>query len=147
RTPIEKDPVGFPGLVNQEVNIFDIELRYPASTGQVQEMARTVGIEPNTIIVLDSNFNDSYKTDLEGIEPDSVKLETEFPEPSKEQKQASKDYADSYKDIAKELGNANTAKFEIAGKDAAKPATIDTSLGKESPLSKVKRPNIKDLIK
>ena len=148
KTPIQSDPHGFPGLKNEEVSIFDITVNYPANEEQLRVLADRCGIEGNKIVIMSKDWNDSMNKELEGVE-DGTRLDTpDYPEQTAEQKKASDDYADSYKTAAKEFaGEANTD-FEIAG-DATPAAkyTTDDDQGKDSPLSKVERKSIKDIMK
>ena len=146
KTPIQSDPLGFPGLKNEEINIFDIILNYPANPEQIVQLARVAGINPAKIIIIGKEFNDSMNKEVQGVE-DGTRLETpNYPEPSKEQKEASADYADSYKTAAKEFAGDVNTKFEVAGgKTPAAKYNTDTDDGKDSPLSKVKREKLKDI--
>jgi len=149
-TPIQSDPVGFPGLENQEVNIFDITMNYPASTEQVREQARQLGLDLNTIVVVDKSFNDSMNAEAEvqAVEDDVVRLETpEYPANTTEQTEAKDAYADSYETAAREFASEAETDFEIAGEKTA-PAkyTTDEKEGKDSPMTKVKRLSIKDIL-
>ena len=148
KTPIQADPVGFNGLKNVEVSIFDITLNYPANEEQLRVLADRCGIEGNKIKIMLKDWAESMAKEAEGVE-DGTRLETpEYPAQTKEQKEASEDYADSYETAAREFaGEANT-EFEVAG-EKAPPAkyTTDEDEGKDSPLSKVKRLSIKDIMK
>lgn len=144
KTPIQSDPLGFPGLKNEEVNIFDVVLNYPANGQQITELARVSGIEPAKMVVIGKEFNDNMNKEMEGVE-DGVRLETpDYPAQTKEQKKASDDYADSYQKAAEEFANDGGAEFEVAGGKTppAKFNTDDDAKGEDSPLSKVE---IKDM--
>lgn len=148
KTPIQDEPLGFPGLKNEEVSIFDTILNYPANSGQIIELARVAGINPAKIIVIDKDFDESMNKEAEAAKAET-RLETpEYPEQSKEQKEAGDAYADSYETAAREFAGTSNTKFEIAGDESttAKYSTDDDN-GKDSPLSKVKRQNIKDMAK
>jgi hypothetical protein len=148
KTPIQSDPHGFPGLKNQEINIFDVSLNYPANQEQLQELAKQCGIALPNLVVTNKEYNDSMNKEYEGLETGS-RLETaNYPDQTKEQKAASDAYADSYKKAAAQFaGEANT-KFEIAG-DAEKPAEFNTDSGEgtKSPMSNIKRKSIGDILK
>ena len=121
KTPIQKDPVGFPGLENQEINIFDIVLNYPASIDQIRDLGRLAGIDLNKLVVVDKAFNDSMNQDAENME-DGVRLETpEYPETSTTQKEASDAYASSYKEAAANFASDKKPTFDIAGGKTAPP--------------------------
>jgi hypothetical protein len=150
-TPIQSDPVGFPGLENQEINIFDITLDYPASTEQVRELARQLGLNLDSIVVVDKSFNDSMNKEAEeqAVEDDKVRLETpDYPANTKEQNEAKDEYADSYETAARAFAGEAETDFEIAG-EKTKPATYSTDAkeGKDSPMTKTKRLSIKDIMK
>lgn len=148
KTPIQSDPLGFPGIKNEEIHVFDVKLNYPANSQQIVELARQHGIDPSRVVVIDKAFNDSMNAELTPVE-DSVLLDTpKYPEPSKEQKAASDAYADSYKKAASEFANDFEAQFEIAGGESeAVKYNTDNDEGKDSPLSKVKRLSVKDILK
>ncbi len=148
-TPIQKDPVGFPGLENQEINIFDIVLNYPASIDQVRELARLIGIDLSLLVVIEKGFNDSMNKEMENVE-DGTRLENpDYPADTQDHKDANSAYADSYQEAAKEFANDGGADFDIAGKKTApaKYNTDDKSGGEKSPMTKVKRLSIKDILK
>ncbi len=151
KTPIQSDPVGFPGLENEEINIFDIVLRYPAAIDEVRDIARLCKIDLNKLVVIDKAFNDSMnaETELHSREHDTVRLDTpEYPKNTKEENDAKDEYADSYQKAAKSFaGEANTD-YEIAG-EKTPPAKFNTDdkEGKDSPMSKVKRELFKDILK
>lgn len=148
KTPVQEDPFGFPGLHNEEVHIFEVTLNYPANEEQLRELADRCGIEQNTIVITSAAFADSMNDEMEGVE-DGTRLETpEYPEPSTAQQQASDDYADSYQKAAETFAGEASTDFEVAGgtTDPAKYNT-DNENGKDSPMSKVKRLSIKDILK
>jgi len=59
RTPIEKNPIGFEGITNKEVNILDAKFNYPASTEQFVQICKQAGIAGNSIIVNNKAYEDS----------------------------------------------------------------------------------------
>jgi len=148
KTPIQSSPHGFPDLANEEINIFDVTLNYPANSDQIVQLAKRAGISPANIVVICKDFDDSMNKELEGVE-DTTRLETpEYPAQTKEQKDASDAYADSYESAAREFAGEATTEFDVAG-ETTPPAkyNTDNDEGKDSPLSKVKRLKIKDIIK
>jgi len=151
KTPIQSDPAGFPGLKNQEINIFDIELNYPASIDEIRNVARLSEIDLNHLVVIDKEFNDSMNADAEvrAKEDGKVRLETpEYPENTKEQNDAKDAYASSYQEAAKTFAGEMNTDYEIAG-DKTAPAKFNTDeeAGKDSPMTKVKRQLFKDIIR
>jgi len=146
KTPIQSDPLGFPELKNEEVNIFDVVLNYPANSEQIVELARMAGIGTEKIIVVGKDWDESMKKEAEGVE-DGTRLDTPlYPEQTKEQKEASDAYADSYKTAAREFAGEVNTNFEVAGgKTPPAKYTTDDAEGKDSPMSKVKRQKLKDI--
>lgn len=144
-TPITKNPMGFPDLENVELNIFDIILNYPANSGQVIELARLAGIDPAKMTVVDKAWDESMQAEADRVE-DTTRLETpEYPANTKEQTEASTKYSESFKDI---VGNAASTEFEVAGgKTTPAKFNTDNDMGKDSPLSKVKRPSPEEYTK
>ena len=147
-TPIQSDPHGFPGLKNESITVFDITLNYPANSEQIIELAKRSGINPAKIVVIGKEFNDSINAEIAAQQEAGTRLETDdYPEQTKEQKEASDAYAEGYKAAAAEFANAGGAEFEIAGD---KNAIADKDMGPEgveSPLTTVKRKSLKDLLK
>ena len=145
KTPITKNPLGFPDLENQELHIFDITLNYPANSGQVIDMARLCGINPAKMIVVDKEWDESMQAEAEQVE-DTTRLDTpEYPKQSKEQKEASDKYSESFKDIVQ---NSADTSFEVAGGKTPKAKfNTDNEMGKDSPMSKVTRPSIAEILK
>ena len=148
KTPIQSSPIGFPHLRNEEINIIDVILNYPANSDQIIDLARRSGIEPSRVIVIDKDFDDSMSQEIEGVE-DGTRLENpNYPEQTKSQKKASDDYANSYQEAAATFANGDKTEFEIAGKGSEKAKfNTDNDEGKDSPFSKVKRKKVKDLMK
>lgn len=148
KTPITKDPFGFPGLENTEIHIMDVKLNYPASSDQIVELARVHGFDPNLVRVLDKNYDESMTEELERTTTvdEKAKLEdTDYPATTPEQKEAKDKYSEGFKDIVK---NAANTKFEIAGGKPEKAKfSTDKPQGKDSPMSKTKRPSPKELLK
>lgn len=148
KSPIMKDPFGFPGIENAEIYTAEITLRYPASSQQLLELARLQGCDPNRIRILDSQYDDSMQAELEATTEvsDKAKLEdTDLPATTPEQKDASDKYSEGFQDIVQ---NAANTKFEIAGDKTPKAKfNTDKEQGKDSPMTKVKRTSIKDMLK
>jgi len=148
KTPIQSEPLHFPGLQNEEVSIFDVTLNYPANPDQISELARKCGVDLANLVVLNKDFDDSMNKEAEGVE-DTTRLETpDYPAQTTEQKEASDSYADSYETAAREFAGEVKTDFEVAG-EKTEPAKYSTDKddGKDSPLSKVKRLTIKDILK
>ena len=147
-TPIQSHPVDFPNHENEEVNIFDVTLNYPANSDQIVQLARVAGIEPNNIVVIGKDFDDSIQKERDDAE-EGTRLETaEYPAQTKEQKAASEAYADSYETAAREFAGEINTNFEVAGgKTPGAKFNTDNDQDNDSPLSKVKREKMKDITK
>ncbi len=147
KTPIQKDPLGFPGLHNEEINIFDVTLNYPASLDQVLQLARQCNIDPKKIVVVDKNYNDGFNTEMDNQEEETL-LTSDYPEDTKEQKECNDSFADSFQEAAKSFAGDMNTEFEIAGGNAPSAKfNTDHEEGKMGPLSKVNRPKVKDMPK
>ncbi|RLA01863.1 MAG: hypothetical protein DRQ47_07550 [Gammaproteobacteria bacterium] len=144
-TPITKDPIGFPGIENESVNILNIVLNYPASADAIADQGRLAGIDLNRIIVVNGEWDDSM-TAQQDAQEDTTLLDTpEYPKDTKEQTDASTKYSDSFKDI---VGNAANTTFEVAGGKTPKAKFNTDSPGfEESPMTKETRPKTEDLLK
>lgn len=144
-TPITKNPMGFPDLENIELNIFDIVLNYPANSGQVIDMARLCGIDPAKITVTDKEWDESMQAEADRQEDGTLLDTEEYPKQSKEQKDASTKYSESFKDIVK---NAADTKFEVAGgKTTPAKFNTDNEEGKDSPMTKTNVPSPEEMLK
>jgi hypothetical protein len=141
-TPVQLKPADFPAYDNERVSHMDVEFRYPAIEPQIQQIAQLLGLDPNRIRMLTVPYEDSMikeKTDIEEQNKDLL-TDTDFPEPDKQQKALSKDYATGPYDHAV-LKNAYRSNFEVAGgKTPPAVTTNDLPMGDQSPMSTVKRP-------
>jgi len=146
QTPISEQVIGFPGLKNETVNIFEVTLNYPAGVDAIREEARLAGIDLAKIIVISEDWDDSMQAEAERQEEPTLLETPEYPADSKEQVELSEKYSGSFKDIVK---NAANTKFEIAG-EKTQPAKFNTDAkagGEKSPFTPVTRPNTEDLLK
>ena len=148
-SPIQSSPAGFPGLSNLEVSVFEVTLEYPTSQDAIVQLARVAGIEQNNIIVIDADFDDSMEKEREGTEAGETRLEKEeYPTNTEEQNNAKDEYADSYQEAAATFASEAETDFEVAGgKTAPAKYTTDAKEGTDSPMTKVKRLSIKDILK
>lgn len=144
RTPIEKNPIGFEGIKNQEVNILDAKFNYPASTEQFVQICKEAGIAGNNIIVNNKAYEDSM-TDEEANKDktpeDGSLLDSDLPADIQAQVDANKNYATpgSEQDVIK---NRAKMEYEIAGGKTEKAQTTnDLPQGTDSPFSKVNLPD------
>jgi len=133
KTPITKNPVGFPGLENEEVFICDVTVKYPASADQIIDLGRLAGITPANMVVIDKQFDDSMDAEYDRQE-ENTRLENDYPAASKDSVDLSKKYSESFQDIVQ---NAADTTFEVAGgKTAAAKTTNDFKQGTDSPMTK-----------
>ena len=142
-TPIQAKPADFPAFENEKVSSFDVKLRYPAIEPQIKQIARLLGWDENRIIMQTAAFDNSVDEERAAVEKLNKNLltDTDYPAPTKEQKELSADYsADPYDHAV--LKNAYRSNFTIAG-GTTKPTetTNDLKQGVDSPMSKMaKRP-------
>ena len=148
-TPIQKSPYGFPGLENQPVHIIKAEFRYPATEPMIQQIAQLLGYNVNMVRVISTNFDDSINSESEGYANEAshspVLDHTELEE-QPGAKEAAKAYGNSYLDSIQDQMKGNTIDIPYEGTktpaafDPFKPETLMASMGKDSPMSKISRP-------
>ena len=149
KTPIQKDPYGFPNLSNQSVTIIKADFRYPATEPMIQQIAQLLGYQVDMVRVITTDFNDSINSEADGyaneMSHNPLLLHTELEE-QPGAKEASKAYGNSYLDSIQDQMKDNTIDIPYEGKktpdafDPFKPETQMASMGKESPMSKITRP-------
>ncbi len=149
KTPIQKDPYGFPNLANQSVTIIKADFRYPATEPMIQQIAQLLGYNINMVRVISSQFDDSINSEAEGYAnemKDSPLLTHEEMGGQPGAKEANKAYGDSYLSSIKDQMKGSTIDIPYAGKktpnafDPFKPYLDDKKLGDKSPMSTIKRP-------
>jgi hypothetical protein len=151
KTPIQKDPYGFPNLSNQPVTILKAEFRYPATEPMIQQIAQLLGYNVNMVRVIDSQFDDSINSEHVGYENEMKQEPLLQQEKMGEQpgaKEASKEYGQSYLPSIEKQFKASDAKIDIpyAGDktpdafDPWRPYLPDATLGAKSPMTKITRP-------
>jgi hypothetical protein len=141
-TPVQLNPAEFPAYNNERVSHMDCEFRYPAIEPQIQQIAQLLGLDPNRVRMLTASYEDSMNKERVDVDEQNKDLltDTDYPEPDKEQKALSKDYATGPYDHAV-LKNAYKSNFTVAGgKTPAATTTNDLPMGDTSPMSAVKRP-------
>jgi hypothetical protein len=141
-TPVQLNPAEFPAYNNERVSHMDCEFRYPAIEPQIQQIAQLLGLDPNRIRMLTVPYEDSMNKERVEVDEQNKNLltDTDYPEPDKEQKALSKDYATGPYDHAV-LKNAYKSNFTVAGgKTPPATTTNDLPMGDTSPMSTVKRP-------
>ena len=148
-TPIQKNPFGFPDLKNEPVTIIKAEFRYPATEPMIQQMAQLLGYNVNAVRVIDTNFDDSIDSEMEGYanQADHSPLLThEELEEQPDAKDAAKAYGNSYLDSIKEQGMKDKIEYTYSGKktppsfDPFKPETYVDQKSQVSPMTKITRP-------
>jgi hypothetical protein len=148
-TPIQKDPYGFPGIENERVTTIDAEFRYPATEPMVRQLAQLLGIDENRVRMLGSAYDESVTTEQEGYENQmehSPLLTHEELEEQPGAKEAAKAYGNSYLDSIQDQGKDSKIDIPYAGAktknafDPFKPETLMSTMGKDSPMSKISRP-------
>jgi hypothetical protein len=148
-TPIQKDPYGFEGLKNEPVHIIKAEFRYPATEPMIQQIAQLLGYNVNMVRVISTNFDDSINSESEAYANEASHSPVLTHEELEEQpgaKEAAKAYGNSYLDSIKEQTKDDKIDIPYEGTktpnafDPFKPETLMSSMGKDSPMSKITRP-------
>ena len=149
KTPIQKDPYGFPNLSNQSVTIIKADFRYPATEPMIQQIAQLLGYQVDMVRVITTDFNDSINSEANGyaneMSHNPLLLHTELEE-QPGAKEASKAYGDSYLTSVKDQMKDSEIDIPYAGTktpaafDPFKPYLDDKQMGEKSPMSTIKRP-------
>ena len=148
-TPIQKTPFGFEGVSNEPVTIIKCKFRYPATEPMVQQIAQLLGYNVNLVRLVKTGYDESITSEMEGYanEADhSPLLNHEELEEQPGAKEASKAYGNSYLDSIKDQTKDDKIEIPYEGKktpdafDPFKPETLMSSMGKDSPMSKITRP-------
>jgi hypothetical protein len=149
KTPIQKDPYGFPNLANQSVTIIKADFRYPATEPMIQQIAQLLGYNVNMVRVISTQYDDSINNEAEGYAnemKDSPLLTHEEMGEQPGAKEANKAYGDSYLSSIKDQMKGSTIDIPYAGQktpnsfDPFKPYLDDKKLGDKSPMSTITRP-------
>jgi hypothetical protein len=149
KTPIQKDPYGFPNLANQSVTIIKADFRYPATEPMIQQIAQLLGYNINMVRVISSQYDDSINSEAEGYAnemKDSPLLTHEEMGEQPGAKEANKAYGDSYLSSIKDQMKGSTIDIPYAGQktpnafDPFKPYLDDEKMGDKSPMSTITRP-------
>ena len=149
KTPIQKDPYGFPNLSNQSVTIIKADFRYPATEPMIQQIAQLLGYQVDMVRVISSDFDDSINSENAGyaneMSHNPLLLHPELEE-QPGAKEASKNYGDSYLKSIKDQMKGSEIDIPYAGTktpnafDPFKPYLDDKQMGDKSPMSTIKRP-------
>lgn len=147
RTPIQRDPFGFPELKNESITIVDVDTKYPMTEPMVQQMAQLLGYNVNWVRLITAAFDDSINAEADGY----ANQESHSPVLTHEQledagKSASEEYANSYLDRALKDKDEVAKRIPYAAKktptqpDPNVTGEAMRSQQKQSPLSNIKRP-------
>ena len=149
KTPIQKDPYGFPNLANQSVTIIKADFRYPATEPMIQQIAQLLGYNINMVRVISTDFDDSINSEQVGyaneMSHNPLLLHPELEE-QPGAKEANKAYGDSYLTSIKDQMKGSTIDIPYAGQktpnafDPFKPYLDDEKMGDKSPMSTITRP-------
>jgi len=147
KTPIQKDPYGFPNLANQSVTIIKADFRYPATEPMIQQIAQLLGYNVDMVRVISTKYDDSINSEVEGYAnqmKNSPVLTHEEMEEQPGAKEASKAYGDSYLNSIKDQTKDSKIDIPYEGKktpDAFDPFKIipQDPTGAKSPMSTITR--------
>ena len=142
KSPIMPHLPGFPDTItNSEMYVVDVTLHYPANEEQIRQIAVKSGARADRVVVVTSMHDDSNIKCAEEKAKDAVNgslLNSPYPETSKEQKQASDDYASGNQTAAQ---NSVSIEHKFAAPTAPKAMTTnDIPMGTKSPMTKVNLP-------
>jgi len=142
KTPVMSRPTDFPGFPNESVTMMDVSFRYPATPPQIQQIARLLGLDPDRIVIHQKNYDEVMDRELLGIDQQrDLLVNTDLPEPDKQQKELSKDYAAVGRDKQVVKNSADDATWTVAGgKTPPAETTNDLPMGVRSPMTTIKRP-------
>jgi hypothetical protein len=148
-TPIQKAVAGFPGINNERVTTIEMDCRYPVIDAFVKQMAQLLGIDPNRVRMVNTNYDDSIDSEMDGYvnQMDHSPLLThEELEEQHGAKDAVKAYGNMYLDSIKEQTKDDKIVIPFEGKptppafDPFKPETYVDKKGQTSPMSHITRP-------
>jgi hypothetical protein len=148
KTPIQKDPYGFPNLTNQSITIIKADFRYPATEPMIQQIAQLLGYNIDMVRVVSSKYDDSINNEVDSYAnqmKNSPILTHEEMEEQPGAKEASKAYGDSYLNSIKDQSKDSKIDIPYEGKktpDAFDPFKVipQDQTGAKSPMSKITRP-------
>lgn len=148
-TPIQKDPYGFPGVSNVPITLIKCKFRYPATEPMIQQLAQLCGYNVNMVRLVKTGYDESITSEMEGYENQmdhSPVLTHEEMEEQPGAKEAAKAYGNSYLDSIQDQNKDSKIDIPYAGEktkaafDPFKPETLMSTMGKDSPMSKITRP-------
>ena len=147
-TPIQKSPYGFPGVINQSVNIIKAKFRYPATEPMIRQMANLMNIDENRVRLVTTGFDDSIDHEVEQYENQADKsplLTNDYPDDANA-KAAAKAYGNSYLDEIEKQMKDHKIESPYAGEktkqafDPFKPEEYMKSMGNKGPMTTITRP-------
>ena len=148
-TPIQKSPYGFNEVTNEPVTLIKCKFRYPATEPMVQQIAQLLGYNVNMVRLVKTGYDESVTSEMEGyvnqMEHSPVLTHEELEE-QPGAKEAAKAYGNSYLDSIKEQTKDDKIDIPYEGTktpaafDPFKPETLMSTMGKDSPMSKITRP-------
>jgi hypothetical protein len=147
-TPIQKSPFGFPGVINQSVNIIKAKFRYPATEPMIRQMANLMNIDENRVRLVTTGFDDSIDLEAEQYENSADKsplLTNDYPDDANA-KAAAKAYGNSYLDEIEKQMKDHKIESPYAGEktkqafDPFKPEEYMKSMGNKGPMTTITRP-------
>lgn len=147
RTPIQKDPYGFPGVTNQPIVMFDIECRYPCTEPMIKQMAKLCGWDENLVRAIQTDFDDSINVEMAQY----ANEESHTPILDHEQledagalaQKASKEYSESYLNrpgIQPDPADPDYEFTVAGGKTAPGVNTAKAPGNQKSPMTQITRP-------
>lgn len=125
--PIMENSIDFPSLKNADVHVIEVALQYPVNAPQLRVIiAEAISASLSQVFVVPAGAPEELWREGEGELREFIKgenvLTQPLPEATAEQKAASRAYSEAGS-ILKELNKS--AKFEIAGKEAAQGKTTN----------------------
>lgn len=148
-TPIQKSPYGFPNISNEPVTIIKAQFRYPATEPMIQQIAQLLGYNINMVRAISTDYDESIDEEYDQYEnqmDNSPLLTQEEMGSADGSKEASKDYSNSYLNSIKDQTKEKKMEMQFDTKktpdafDPFKPETYIATIGKESPMTKITRP-------
>ena len=124
-TPVMKTLPDFPQFENDRCTHIDVTFNYPATSPQIEQIAKLLNMDPNRMIIQQRDYADKLDQERKKYEdqPESVLADTDFPDPDAEQKALSKDYSADPMDKEVVVQNEYKSDFTIAGGATPKAKT------------------------
>lgn len=141
RTPVQKNPHGFPDVKNQPVTMFDVEFKYPCTEPMIKQLARLLNYDENMVRMLGAEYSDGLEKEDEQYANQashSPVLTHEDLEDSG--KDANKEYAEQYMSRIRKSYEEDKMEMSYAApktKDAEDMRTLPGN--NNSPMTKIYR--------